>query len=131
MELKLESKFSKDIIYNTIGNFVNLFCLWVITLLVARMLDYENAGVLSLAMVAANIVTSLASFSLRIYYAADIERKFSDEDYVWTRAVLDLSSFVVLFIYCLVMHYSWAIIGSFSSITPIRPSTGSPTSTMA
>ena len=107
-----ENHYSKDIIWNIIGQFSYLGFLWLVTIAVTRILGFQAAGVVSLAMVAANICTSVASFNLRLIYASDVSKRFSDADYFWARGVLCFLSLIICVVYCFVMNYPLATIGS-------------------
>lgn len=109
---KAKTNFGKDVIWNLIGQFAYLFGLWLITVLTTRYAGYEAQGVLSLALVASNICMSFANYYLRLQYAADIENKYADSDYVTARFTLTAISALICFVYCLVLQYSWAVLGS-------------------
>ena len=100
----------KDVVWNLIGQFSYLFGLWVITMLTTKFIGFEAQGVLSLALVAGNICTSVANYYLRLQYASDIYGRFKDGDYVFARFALTLISFVVCVGYCFALQYSLATI---------------------
>lgn len=84
--------FKKDAIFNTLGNFIYLGALWLMTVLIVRLADYESAGLLAVAMTSANIYISLASYSIRFKYAADIHDEYTDNQYIGTRVLTIVSS---------------------------------------
>ena len=65
-------------LYNSVGFIVYLFCQWLITIVVVRLSNYEDAGILSLAMSINNILYAISTFGLRNYQVSDIENKYSN-----------------------------------------------------
>ncbi len=108
---KKKDSLSKDLIWNLTGQFVYLFGLWLITVLTTNLIGYEAQGILALALAASNICSAVASYFLRLQYAADIEERFSDTDYILTRFILTGISVGICFVYCLALQYSWTVIG--------------------
>ncbi|MDY5441254.1 MAG: hypothetical protein SPG64_03425 [Candidatus Enteromonas sp.] len=104
---------SKDIFWHTVGTFAYMIALWVISILSAKLLDYESAGVFSLCLVASNIAMSFGSFYVRVFYAGDINHLYSDADYWFSRVFTSAASLLVAVVYSLGMKYPpdvfWAI----------------------
>lgn len=98
--------YKKDTLLNTIGNFAYLGALWLMGVLVVRLSGFEDAGYLSLAMTSANIYISLASYTVRLYYAADLNYKFSDNQYILMRIMTTASSFMLCVACSLIAGYS-------------------------
>lgn len=96
----------KDALWNTIGNFAYLGALWLMSMLVVRLSGFVDAGRLSVAMTSANVYVSLASYTLRLYFAADITKKYSDEQYCLTRFVTTLLSILICVVVTVVIGYS-------------------------
>lgn len=57
------------------------------SIFVVRLAGFEKAGLFSLAMTSSNIYVSLASYTVRLYYASDIKERFSDAQYICMRIV--------------------------------------------
>jgi len=57
-----ELSIKQNMMYNTFGSIVLLVCQWLTTVLVVRLSNYENAGMLSLAMSVTNVFFGFASF---------------------------------------------------------------------
>lgn len=95
-----------DALMNTIGNFAYLGALWLMSVLVVRFSGFEDAGYLALAMTTANIYISLASYTVRLYYAADLDYRFSDNQYIMMRIITTLSSFVLCVVGSMIAGYS-------------------------
>lgn len=85
----------KDAICNTIGNFSYLGVLWLMSVITARYGGFEKAGYFSVALTTANIYISLASYTVRLYYAADIEKKFTDKQYFIMRFLTTIVSVIL------------------------------------
>lgn len=77
--------YRKDIFFNMVGNFANLGALWLMTVVIVRLSDFRNAGLLSLAITTSNIFIPIASYNLRYYLASDLKYRFSDRQYFVTR----------------------------------------------
>lgn len=95
----------KDILFNTIGNFSYLASLWLMSIIVVRMGDFEKAGYFSLAITVANIYISLASYTVRLYYATDINEKYHDNQYFLMRLFTTTLSFILCFIVSVLSKY--------------------------
>ena len=108
--IKKKTSLGKDVIWNLVGQFAYLFGLWLITVLTTRLVGYEAQGVLSLALVASNICMSFGNYYLRLQYASDINGRFSDSDYVIARFGLTAVSFLICFVYALILRYEWPVI---------------------
>lgn len=97
--------YKKDALLNTIGNFAYLGALWLMSVLTVRLSGFEDAGYFSLAMTTANIYISLASYTVRLYYAADLNYKFSDNQYILMRVFTTGSSFMLCIVCSLIAGY--------------------------
>ena len=98
--------YKKDALLNTIGNFAYLGALWLMSVLVVRLSGFDDAGYFSLAMTSANIYISLASYTVRLYYAADLNYRFSDNQYIFMRVLTTASSFILCIVCSLITGYT-------------------------
>ena len=57
-ERKLNLK--QNMLYNTAGSLIYLACQWLTTIFVVRLASFEDAGILSLSMASANMLTPIA-----------------------------------------------------------------------
>lgn len=96
----------RDAIWNTIGNFSYLGALWLMSVIIARYGGFEKAGYLSVALTTANIYISLASYTVRLYYAADIENNYSDKQYFIMRFLTTVSSMLLCLCGSMIIGYS-------------------------
>lgn len=83
MEKKLTVK--QNMLWNSIGSFAYLICQWLITIVVVRLSNYENAGILSLAISVNNIFYTISTFGLRHYQVSDINNQYTDKEYIVAR----------------------------------------------
>ena len=79
------NSYSKQAIYNTLGNTIYLFCIWILTVLIVRISGYEDAGVFSIAMSIANIFYMINIFGMRSYQVSDVNNQFSSGCYIASR----------------------------------------------
>lgn len=97
---------SKESLYTIIGNFVYLFALWALTVIVVRFsTDYYAAGVLSLAMTITNIFYIIASYGVRAYQVSDINKKYTDQEYILSRIITIAVAFAACLVYTLLTGY--------------------------
>lgn len=89
--------------WNSIGLLFYFGCQWLLTVFVVYFKGgYTDAGVLSLAMSLANVLTMVASLNLRTFQVSELEGRFSDGDFLCNRALtsgaaLILCIFVVIY----------------------------------
>lgn len=76
---------TESIAWNSIGNFVYLFAQWLLTYIVVRLLGYESAGILSLAISVGTSFSTVALYTMRNYQTSDIDEAYSACDYVSSR----------------------------------------------
>ena len=96
----------KNMLYNTIGSSVYLGLQWLITILVVIISGYDDAGILSLAMSISNVIFALASFSMRGYQSSDVEGKFDNYTYVFSRYITCIVSLIICFIFLIFTQYN-------------------------
>ena len=89
--------------WNSIGLLFYFGCQWLLTVFVVYFKGgYTDAGILSLAMSLANVLTMVASLNLRTFQVSELEGRFSDGDFLCNRALasgaaLILCIFVVIY----------------------------------
>lgn len=97
----------KNFLWNTIGNILYLFSLWLITIIITIVVGYEENGVFTIAMSLANVFYVFSSYGLRGFQVSDIKKKYSDDIYVSNRFMTTIASLIVIFISALIMRYNW------------------------
>ena len=100
------SSFATDALYNTVGNVVYLFCMWVVTVLVVRLSGYEDAGILSVAMTTANIFFVVANYGMRSFQASDVKNLYSNQQYVYSRFATVVLSVILCLLFSIVSGYA-------------------------
>ena len=98
--------FKQKMFLNTIGTVVLLFAQWLISVLIVRMGGYADAGIFSLAMSVSNIFAFLANYGIRNYQVADNKKMFSQQQYLYARAITSGISFLFAAVYLSVGSYT-------------------------
>ena len=80
--------------WNSVGNFCYLVSQWLITYITTRIGGFQAAGILSIAMSFGATFASVANFTMRHFQASDVENRFSDSVYVWSRYATSIFSFI-------------------------------------
>lgn len=89
-----------NVLWNTIGSVFYQGCLWLLTVLVVRLSsDYQNSGILALAMSVGNVYTALGTYNMRTYQVADVKRVNSSNNYVALRLVTVCCGYILCTIY--------------------------------
>lgn len=99
----------KNILWNTIGSIIYLGCQWIITIVVARMLGYELAGVLALAMSVTNVFAMVALYSMRNFQISD-SGIYCDSTYIISRFITCIIAILLCLIFSLISKYDIEII---------------------
>lgn len=87
-----------NVLYNSIGSLTYLICQWLLSVLVVRLGSYADGGMLSLSVTLTNVFYVLATFSLRVYQASDVQGRFTPTRYISTRvmtSVLGMAACVI------------------------------------
>ena len=95
----------QNIIWNSLGNFVYLVSQWLLTYVVVRVQGYGPAGIFSLAMSVGNSLNAVATYTMRNYQVSDIEGEYSDRQYILSRYVTSVISFIACLVFCSFNEY--------------------------
>ena len=87
---------AKQVAWSTIGNFLQLFAQWCISIVLVRISGFETAGVFTLALTIANVFAFLSSYSTRHYMTSDVMHEYSRDQYIKTRFYTTILSFFLL-----------------------------------
>ncbi|MEG0803860.1 MAG: lipopolysaccharide biosynthesis protein [Pygmaiobacter sp.] len=93
---------TKNAVCNTVGTFIYFFFQWLTTILVVRLGDFESAGLFSLAISFCNLFGFISRYGIRNFQVTDVDRIFSDGQYLGHRiltTVISLLPFFVLMLY--------------------------------
>lgn len=93
--------------WNAIGNLIYLGCQWLVTISVTILGGYEPAGVLSLAMSMSATFQTVANFGIRNFQVSDVEKKYSDNCYVFFRMLCCLVALVGCMVTSLIVKYTF------------------------
>ena len=104
----------RNFIWNAVGNITYLMCQWLITVLVPVLGNFEDAGVLSVAMSVSATCQTLAMFGIRNFQVSDVDGKYEDSCYVALRALTCGGAMAVCLIFSLCAGYGG---GQFLAIT--------------
>ncbi len=101
---------SRDYVWNTAG-----FTAWgmvfpILTIIVTQMVGVEQAGMFSLAFVAATLLYFLGIYGVRTYQVSDLDGAHSFIDYQVQRVLTCIIMLVVGYLYCLVRGYADAML---------------------
>lgn len=77
----------KDYIWNTAAGLINAAEAVVMSMVVTRVTNLEDAGILTIAFAVGNLLMTVGKFGVRNYQVTDVEKKFSFEIYLKTRVV--------------------------------------------
>ena len=95
----------ESVFWNTWGSVIYLGTQWLQTILVVRLLGYEDAGVFSLAMAVTNIFYAISVYGMKNFQISDIDAKYSAGNYVLSRGVTGISSFLLCSIFAVINNY--------------------------
>lgn len=97
----------ESIAWNSVGNLIYLFTQWLATVIVARLLGFDQAGVFALAMSLGNAFFCIALYGMRNYQISDLDEKYSDRAYILSRLITLAASLAVCVIVVFVNSYSF------------------------
>lgn len=101
----MKDKIKQNIFWNAFGSLVYLGSQWLLAVFVVRILGYEDAGIFSLSMSLTNTFYSLANYGIRNFQVSDLNRRFSDEEYIYGRSMTSGAAFLLCVFYCLFCGY--------------------------
>lgn len=104
MTKKLSLK--QNMFYNSIGSIVYLGCQWLLSILVVKLSGYKDAGIISLSMSVASAIYAISAFGMRNYQSSDINNKYSNDSYVFSRIFTSLIGIVMCLIFVLLNDYN-------------------------
>lgn len=79
--------YKKDALLNTTAVFMSLGFKWLMSVLAVRWGNFEQAGLLSLALSCANLYFPFATYSTRTVILADVKKEHSDAEYMLLRVI--------------------------------------------
>ena len=97
----------ESVFWNTWGSVIYLGVQWLQTILVVRLMGYDDAGVFSLAMSVTNIFYAISVYGMKNFQISDIDAKYSAGNYVLSRVVTGLGSFLLCSIFAVINKYDF------------------------
>lgn len=97
----------ESVFWNTWGSVIYLGVQWLQTILVVRVLGYEEAGIFSLAMSITNTFYAISVYGMRNFQISDIKKKYSAGNYVLSRVVTGGISLVMCSAFAIVNGYNF------------------------
>lgn len=94
----------KSTFLNTGSSIVYFFAQWLTTVLAVRFASFETAGIFAMAISFTNLFYFLAAFGIRNYQISDVEKKFSDGQYLAARIITMAAAAVSFLVTALVSH---------------------------
>ena len=104
MELNTEPlSLQKNIIWNSVGSLIFLFCQWLTTIFVVRLsTGFDAAGILALAMSVSNLFAPFAIYKMKTLQISDVKDEYSSQQYSAFRLVTIAIAFAGCLVYSLV-----------------------------
>ena len=97
----------KSLSWNTLGNCVYFFSLWLISVFVVWLSeDFENPGNLALAMTVTNVFVCVALYNVRPFQVSDTKNEFTDTHYIGARLTSCLASVLFTVAFVLIVGYT-------------------------
>lgn len=81
----MEKQLQKNLLFNTAGSLLFYICQAAINLLVVALAGVEAGGTLGIAMTAANVCVSFASYGMRTFQVSDLLPAYADRTYLRSR----------------------------------------------
>lgn len=109
-----QKSFSYNLMWNSIGSFSYLFSQFTLVAITVKLSsNFENSGIISLAISIANIFYTIAHANSRPYLVSDTKRSHEDSYYVGFRILTSVLAFILCFVYILFFSYTvqqmWSI----------------------
>lgn len=95
----------RNMTWNAVGNLLFLGSQWFITILVANIGRFTDAGILSIAMSVSATFQTISVFGIRSYQISDTENKYSDTCYVGFRLITCTVATLACLIFSIVARY--------------------------
>ena len=103
--VKQKTKLSKTSLLNIVGNFTYFISLWLMLMLVVRILDFQSAGIFSIAITLGNLFSIVSIYGLRLFQVSDINKEYSDQQYMLARLITIPAGFVFCAVYVVISGY--------------------------
>lgn len=95
-----------EIIWNTLGSFVESLLSAVLLMFCTRLNGTEIAGMFSISFATATILNAIGDFGIRIYQVTDTNRKYSFGDYFLSRIIVVIGMTIIGIIFVTISGYT-------------------------
>lgn len=95
-----------EIIWNTLGSFVESLLSAVLLMFCTRLNGTEIAGMFSISFATATILNAIGDFGIRIYQVTDTNRKYKFGDYLLARIIVVISMVIIGIIFVNLSGYT-------------------------
>lgn len=95
-----------EIIWNTLGSFVESLLSAVLLMFCTRLNGTEIAGMFSISFATATILNAIGDFGIRIYQVTDTNRKYKFEDYLLSRIIVVTFMTIIGIIFIIATGYT-------------------------
>ncbi|MDD4797445.1 MAG: lipopolysaccharide biosynthesis protein [Eubacteriales bacterium] len=96
----------KNMMWNSLGTTVYLFCQWLTSVLVVRLVGFTTAGYLSLAMSLSSPFLCIALYGIRNFQVSDLAHTYNDRSYLAARMLTSAVSLAVCGGFLLLQPYN-------------------------
>lgn len=96
----------QNMIWNMGGSIFYLGCQWLLTVIVVWISGYAVAGGLTLATTVCNPFYGIASYGMRNYQVSDIEGRYTDGTYIYSRIITGILSMALCVGFVFVNQYT-------------------------
>lgn len=96
---------ARNVFWNAFGSIFYLGAQWIVTVLVARISGFRDAGILSVAMSVSATFQTVANFGIRSFQVSDIDSKYSNSTYIGLRNITCLLSLLLCLVFSIVLGY--------------------------
>lgn len=95
-----------EIIWNTLGSFVESLLSAVLLMFCTRLNGTEIAGMFSISFATATILNAIGDFGIRIYQVTDTNRKYKFGDYLLARAFVVITMVIIGILFVNISGYT-------------------------
>ena len=95
-----------EIIWNTLGSFVESLLSAVLLMFCTRLNGTEIAGMFSISFATATILNAIGDFGIRIYQATDTNRKYKFGDYLLARVFVVITMVIIGILFVNISGYT-------------------------
>ena len=102
----MNQQLRRNVLFNTVGSLTFYICQAAMNLLVTALAGVTANGLLATAMTIANVGLSFASYGMRTFQVSDMDGKYSDRTYLYSRYLTVAAAWVVCMGFAFVNAYS-------------------------